>query len=219
MDFLKPVDIYCERTDFTFFSEPLNLISNLAFIVAGWLILKNVGNSAQKKDARILGVLCLVVGVGSALFHSYATVWSQIADVLPIGVLVLFYLYSFSLKILGLSYKGVGALFVLLFGSSYLFVDIIDKEAMNGSQSYLGVLFCMLILGRLDKMLNNSKVVAKAALVFAVSLAFRSADMDICNSFSLGTHYLWHMLNGYMLYLLGSRYWKNKASYDALFFK
>ena len=112
MDFLKPVDIYCERTDFTFFSEPLNFISNLAFIVAGWLILKKLGNSTQKKDARILGVLCLVVGVGSALFHSYATVWSQIADVVPIGVLVLFYLYSFSLKILGLSYKGVGALFV-----------------------------------------------------------------------------------------------------------
>ena len=208
MDFLKPVDIYCERTDFAFFSEPLNLTSNLAFIIAGWLVLKNLHNSTQEKDAKVFGVLCLVVGVGSALFHSYATVWAQIADVVPIGILVLFYLYSFSLKVLGLSYKGVASLFVLLFGSSYLFIDIIDKDAMNGSESYLGVLFCMLILGRLDKMLNNSKIVAKAALVFAVSLAFRSADMDICSSFSFGTHYLWHMLNGYMLYILGSRYWK-----------
>ncbi|NCV65913.1 MAG: hypothetical protein EBW16_06880 [Burkholderiaceae bacterium] len=38
MQLLSPIDIYCERLDASFWSEPINAITNLAFIIAGWLL-------------------------------------------------------------------------------------------------------------------------------------------------------------------------------------
>jgi hypothetical protein len=42
----------------------------------------------------------------------------------------------------------------------------------------------------------------KAAALFAISLTFRSIDMTICPSLAIGTHFLWHLLNGIVLYIL-----------------
>ena len=41
-----------------------------------------------------------------------------------------------------------------------------------------------------------------AAAIFIVSLALRIVDLDICDAFPLGTHFLWHVLNAVLLYLL-----------------
>jgi hypothetical protein len=41
-----------------------------------------------------------------------------------------------------------------------------------------------------------------AAGTLAVSLTFRSIDMTVCDALPLGTHFLWHSLNGLALYLL-----------------
>jgi hypothetical protein len=41
-----------------------------------------------------------------------------------------------------------------------------------------------------------------AAGTLVVSLTFRSIDMDVCDALPLGTHFLWHSLNGLALYLL-----------------
>jgi hypothetical protein len=41
-----------------------------------------------------------------------------------------------------------------------------------------------------------------AAATLAVSLVFRSIDMAVCDAVPLGTHFLWHSLNGLALYLL-----------------
>jgi hypothetical protein len=38
--------------------------------------------------------------------------------------------------------------------------------------------------------------------VFCVSLIFRAIDPAVCPSFPIGTHFLWHVLNGLMVGLL-----------------
>jgi hypothetical protein len=207
MDLLRPIDIYCERTAVGLLAEPFNLISNLAFIVAGMLILRNKRQAKHSGDVWVYGLLCVTVGIGSGLFHSIANAWSQMADIIPIGVLVLFFIYSFSQKVLGLSKIGMLCLYLLLIGSSYLAMDLIPKGAINGSESYLGVLFCMLVLAKLDNAMNGGVKLLVASGVFALSLTFRSIDMHLCRDLALGTHFLWHTLNGVMLYILGSRYW------------
>ena len=40
-----------------------------------------------------------------------------------------------------------------------------------------------------------------AAVVFCASLVFRTIDELVCPSFPIGTHFLWHLLNGGLLYL------------------
>ena len=37
MDWSQPIDLYCERTDAAFWSEPANAISNAAFLIADML--------------------------------------------------------------------------------------------------------------------------------------------------------------------------------------
>ena len=37
------------------------------------------------------------------------------------------------------------------------------------------------------------------AVILLVSLTFRSVDERVCDHIPLGTHFLWHILNGIML--------------------
>jgi hypothetical protein len=41
-----------------------------------------------------------------------------------------------------------------------------------------------------------------AAGIFAASLSFRSVDNAVCSVFPVGTHFLWHLLNGLVLLVL-----------------
>ena len=48
----------------------------------------------------------------------------------------------------------------------------------------------------------GARWIAGATGVFLLSVIFRTIDRDICASLSLGTHFLWHLLNGLMIGLL-----------------
>ena len=37
------------------------------------------------------------------------------------------------------------------------------------------------------------------AALFALSLTFRTLDRPLCDAFPLGTHFVWHLLNGLLL--------------------
>src|SRR3546814_18455448 len=73
----------------------LPLLTNLAFILAGVLLVVALRRAepAVRRDPAIIGlaVLVLVVGIGSGLFHSFATRWAALADVIPIALFILFY--------------------------------------------------------------------------------------------------------------------------------
>src|SRR3546814_4103286 len=87
------IDLYCERVGPGLWAEPLNLVTNLAFILAGVLLVVALRRAepAVRRDPAIIGlaVLVLVVGIGSGLFHSFATRWAALADVIPIALLIL----------------------------------------------------------------------------------------------------------------------------------
>ncbi|MEM1417662.1 MAG: hypothetical protein AAGH15_22380 [Myxococcota bacterium] len=87
----EPIDAYCERLGPGLLAEPLNLFSNLAFILAGLLVLRQARRALDPLPAslRALGAMAIAVGVGSALFHSVATRWAALADVPPIAVFLL----------------------------------------------------------------------------------------------------------------------------------
>src|SRR3546814_8100939 len=78
------IDLYCERVGPGLWAEPLNLVTNLAFILAGVLLVVALRRAepAVRRDPAIIGlaVLVLVVGIGSGLFHSFATRWAALAD-------------------------------------------------------------------------------------------------------------------------------------------
>ncbi|MBT6284482.1 MAG: hypothetical protein HOI96_04805, partial [Rhodospirillaceae bacterium] len=41
-----------------------------------------------------------------------------------------------------------------------------------------------------------------AAAIFAASLTFRTVDAPICAAVPIGTHFMWHLLNGCVLFIV-----------------
>ena len=73
MNWFEAVDGYCERIDASFWSEPLNAITNIFFLVAAVWVLRREGLNST---ARILALILGMIGAASFLFHSFAQAWA-----------------------------------------------------------------------------------------------------------------------------------------------
>jgi len=172
----RAIDIYCERVGPGLWAEPLNAVSNLAFIVAGLLLV-------------------------AALFHTFAVVWAMLADVVPIALFILLYMYLALRRLAALPLWGcwLGVAVVLS-------LTVVMPLAFGFSVSTYGVaLAAMLVVGGFlhfgRRHPAGSRILA-AAGIFAVSLALRTADQPLCAALPIGTHYFWHLLNAVVLYNL-----------------
>lgn len=208
MDWLEPLDHYCERTDASLWAEPLNAITNLSFIIAGILMLRLYRNWRQQQERSIamelLVSLVFAVGIGSTLFHTFATRWALLADIIPILIFMYAYQAVFLRQVFGLAGWPIALYLVAFFILSQSMGWVFGEEALNGSIFYLPVLVAL--LGFSIRMQHNQTAGARdiglAAGWFVVSLTFRTLDREICELFPLGTHFLWHLVNGVVLYLL-----------------
>lgn len=201
---------YCERIDGGFWAEPLNAVTNAAFLVAAlagcWLWRRQGGRDAV---TLVLIGLVFAVGIGSFLFHTIPNRWTLLADVVPIQLFAFGY-FAFALRrFLGLSVVvtaiGTLAFFGLALGLSAAGRAILPA-GMAGSAGYaaflLGLIGVALALARVPAQRHQSRLLALAAGTFAISLAMRSIDGALCGSLTLGTHWLWHLLNASVLYVL-----------------
>ncbi|MEM9044639.1 MAG: hypothetical protein AAGC81_08070 [Pseudomonadota bacterium] len=111
MDWTKQINAYCERMSAEFWAEPVNALTNLAFIVAGigCLIYARI---MHRRDGAVtyLGVLICVIGVGSFLFHTFATRWAALADTGPIMIFILSFFTIAMNRFLDLSWAKAGIL-------------------------------------------------------------------------------------------------------------
>jgi hypothetical protein len=90
------VDIYCERTTSALDAEPVNALTNVAFLIAAgcaWRLQSGRTNPVATGLIRALIVITAVVGLGSFLFHTVATRWAEWGDVIPIVVFMLLFLW------------------------------------------------------------------------------------------------------------------------------
>ena len=91
------IDDYCERLGPGMWAEPLNVISNLSFFVAAWLLWRYARKNRMKDTGGyMLIALIAVIGVGSTLFHTFANRLTEWMDVIPIMLfqLALLWLYT-----------------------------------------------------------------------------------------------------------------------------
>lgn len=202
MDWFKEVDIYCERIDATYWSEPLNALSNATFLIAAFLCWRML-QGAQDFGARLLTANLALIGIGSYLFHTHANQWSLTADVVPIQAFILIYLYFASTRLLGLPWWGgvatIVGFFPFAFGAGTLIASAFGP--LNGSVGYIPVAILIalygLILLRRDAKTGRGLLIGAGLL--SLSLFFRTIDEAICEALPIGVHYFWHILNGIML--------------------
>jgi len=207
MSWTRQVDVYCERTDPTFWAEPVNALTNLAFIAAAALLWRD--QSAARRTVggqdRALAVLIASIGVASFLFHTLATVWAGLADTLTILAFAAYFLYLYLRRAARVETAPAVALAAAFAGASYAFPELVPAGPARGSAGYLpyvAALVAMTFHLRARRS-ASARVFLGTTGLFLVSLALRTADAPLCGEVPLGTHFTWHLLNAVVLYRLG----------------
>ena len=199
MDLSKPIDIYCERLDIGIWAEPINAVTNIAFILAAiimWLRCKNL------VEGKILSFLLFSIGCGSFLFHTYAQTWAALLDVTAILIFILTYIFVANRRFLVWS-KMVSLIGVILFFPyQLLLVSILSNIQFFGSSvQYIPVAILIFIYSGLlrESEPNLSRGLFIGAAILCLSIISRTVDEPLCSILSVGTHFVWHILNAIML--------------------
>ena len=197
----RQFDGYCERTDFGYWSEPVNALTNAAFLIAAiWMWRRVRGRGLPLAEA--LCAILFAIGVGSYLFHTHATAWAAAADVAPIAAFILTYLYAANRHFWRLgpgraalatgAFLPYAALTAPAFGALPFF-------SVSAAYWPVPLLIAAYAVALWPRHPGTARGLALGAALLVASLVFRSIDETVCPAVPLGTHFLWHILNGAML--------------------
>lgn len=199
---VRQFDEYCERVGFAVLAEPINALSNLAFIVSAWAAWR----LAERTGTLTRGVKTLIAlagstAIGSMLWHTLANTWSLYLDIIPIVAFIVGFLWLYVREVMG---KGVGfaALCVgALFVSAVLVQPIGDD--IHGAPSYLPGFLVVFALGLYHVIQNKPErfTLLAGAGTYFTALFFRTIDNELCHYMTIGTHWIWHMLIALVTYL------------------
>lgn len=226
MNLSEKLFLYCERgQDPAFWAEPVNALSNVAFLIAAAAATRDyLAEPPHRRSpvAAMLAALAFVIGIGSFVFHTYATRWASFADIVPIGVFMLSYMAFAMRRFLGFNWVLVALGFAVFILAMWYAMAIqcsndpllpITAQAgarcLNGTLGYAPALLALLGTAGLLALRRHPawRLLASASGVFALSMTFRTIDIEVCRLVHLGghacgTHFLWHLLNALTLYLL-----------------
>lgn len=213
MRWSEQVNNYCERTGFGFWSEPVNALTNIAFLIAAiWLWRRARGYPL----AQLLCVILFAIGIGSFLFHTFATRWAGLADTVPIGLFILAYILAMNLHVWRWPWwvAGLGTLAFIPYSMVVTplaqMVPFLAISSFYWSVPLLIVIYAVLLWRAYP---DTARGLAIGAGILCVSLVFRSVDGGICSHFPLGTHFMWHVLNAVMLGWMIAVYCAHREKY------
>lgn len=224
MNWSERIYCYCERgSDPAFWAEPLNAVTNAAFILAAIFaavaLMRRPAGHRGIVEALLVAII-FVMGVGSFLFHTYATAWAAYADTGPIAVFMVSYLAYALRRFVGLHWVwvavGLGMFVAALKAAGGVQCQIAliapaaaTQSCLNGTAGYAPAFVAMALIAIVLALVRHPawRYLAAASAIFLVSMAFRTVDHEICEHTAIlghrtGTHFVWHVLNATMLYIL-----------------
>lgn len=206
---LSYLDKYCERAgDAGLWAEPLNAITNLAFILAA--ILAFAIYTRQHLPLRrtweipILILLLVAIGLGSGAWHTFATHAAMLGDVIPIALFIHLYLVMFLIRIIRFGvWPSIGC-WIGFVGVSSLFEMVLPNDLLNGTIMYIPTYGVMILLVGALRTLDHPafRDLRTVLFIWTASLIFRTIDLEVCPMLHIGTHFLWHAINAVVLYKL-----------------
>jgi len=199
MAWLDPVDGYCERLGPEYWAEPVNAVTNAAFLIAAAVMWPRVRGMAT---GQVLVLILAAIGVGSYLFHTHANRLTGLMDVLPILLFILAYVFAASRDFLGLSPVKAGLVtagFVPYAAATVPLFAMIPGLGSSAGYAPVPVLILAYAWLLRRRASDTARGLAIGAAILVLSLTFRTLDGPLCGVVPLGTHFLWHVLNGVML--------------------
>src|SRR5467141_4074593 len=153
MDWSAPIDLYCERTDASFWAEPANALTNAAFLIAAaaafWLWRRqSAGDCYRDWPALTLIAVVVAVGIGSFTFHTVATRGAVLADVIPIAVFIYGYLLLALRRFLYLPPGFATAIVVVYAAGAQALSWLAPPGVLNGSVGYVPPLVALIAMAR-----------------------------------------------------------------------
>ena len=201
------LDSYCERAgQGALWAEPLNALSNLAFIFAAFLAFRSMRTLKPRHfaDGYMLGALLFSIGVGSGIWHLDPTPLTIMLDVIPITLFINFYLVAFLKR--GFHWRWWQAFigFVALQALNGAAAVWFSPDTLHGTIMYLPTYGMLLWMAGYARWRHSPHAPAlfSITLLWTLSLVFRTIDIPICAALPIGTHFLWHLLNAVVLYRL-----------------
>ena len=201
MDWTAAIDGYCERTDPSFWSEPVNAVTNLAFLLAAPIMWRRTAGRRRPVQSVLIALL-FAIGIGSALFHTYGTRWAALADTLPIGLFILAYLFAANRDFWRLPAWAAAlgtAAFVPYAAVAAPTFGTLPFFAISAAYWPVALLIAVYGAALLGRAPATGRGLLIGAAILTASLVARSVDEPLCDAIPLGTHWLWHLLNGVML--------------------
>jgi hypothetical protein len=201
MDWLAPVNAYCERTGPDYWSEPVNALTNAAFLIAAVVMARRL-RGHDLPLARAMVAVLAAIGIGSFLFHTHANRLTGLMDVLPILAFILLYIFAATRDFLGARPWVAGLAVLGFFPFTAALVPVFARiPGMAPSAGYwpIPVLILLYAWALRSRAPETSRGMVRGAEILFVSLVFRTIDTAVCDVFPLGTHFLWHILNAVML--------------------
>ncbi|MEC7762417.1 MAG: hypothetical protein VX874_10965 [Pseudomonadota bacterium] len=205
MDWTAQIDGYCERIGFGFWAEPINAVTNIAFLISGFLIWRRA-HGKNLPLAEGMAIVLFAIGIGSFLFHTFATRWAAAMDTTPILIFVLLFTFA-AIRDLFRQPQLYAMAGTLAFFPFLALAGPIANLApwLQGSSMYIPVL---LWIGLFSLMASGQLAwdFWTGFALLALSITFRSLDERICSQVPVGTHFLWHLLNAFLLGWFASFY-------------
>lgn len=201
------LDTYCERAGAAgLWAEPLNGLSNFGFVLAAVLSALALAGTRRSRVADLWALVVVLgaIGIGSALWHFAPTGHTVLMDIIPIAIFINLYLIVALRRLLGFPWLTVAGAWATYFVVGLAARSMLPKELFNGSILYAPTLLALAALSfvayRRDR--AAGKVLGSVLAVWTISLLLRTADLAVCEVFPLGTHFLWHLLNSWVLWRL-----------------
>ncbi len=192
--------IYRERSgDPAFWAEPLNALSNASFVIAAAFALDlAIRQKALRPNTLVLISLAGIIGCGSFLFHTVPSNHTMWLDIIPITLFQILFLWLMSQKLLSANGWMSAGIVIAIVGSSFALMPI--HKPLNGSLFYVPSLVAMLAFGALwaKRSAVEPYLLVATACFFALAITARSVDWIV--PWPIGTHFLWHLLNGIVVY-------------------
>jgi len=201
MDWFQEIDGYCERLSSAYWAEPINAVTNAAFLISAFVMLHRVRGQGMPL-AMLLVIILAAIGVGSYLFHTHAQVWAAVADVLPILLYILVYIFAINRDVWHLRPFTAGIMAALFIPYAAATVPLFQfVPGLGGSAAYAPVPLLILIYAILlrHRVPETARDLTIGAVILIASITFRALDEPVCALVPLGTHFMWHILNAIML--------------------
>jgi hypothetical protein len=203
----RTVDAYCERTSDALAAEPLNAITSVVMLLAAWGAARLQRRQPNRDAAGLIRAMIVAIvagGVGALLFHTTATVWAVVLDMLPFLVFMLLVLWLTLTRLFAwpplAAALGLVAFIAVMLGGGAL----VPRGLLPAGAYYLLPLI-VLVLVAIVLMLRRSPAgpsYLAAAFTFAAAFAARELDGPLCGAMPFGTHFLWHLLAALLAYIL-----------------